>query len=225
MTASLHAGSFRSNQRVPSVYPIPSSLSDSSRVFVVDDEGVPVARSQNNGKTTIGASQGRWVPHRTQATFLGASSVDASPRTSRTRDPTASPRRRGLPALPSHPRHLRGSSAFLKKGTSYERSTANHEQASGRGRPTHGRQAPLRRPRAGVLGLRAHAPGGVRGPRRRGRVPQRRPGSEGCARALSSLVVVFEPPRDASTRRAPPIDPATNPRSSPASSRPSRFLR
>ena len=151
LTASLHAGSFRSNPRVPSVFPIPSSLSDSSRVFVHDDEGVPVARSQNNGKTTIGPSRARGCPTGAQATFFGASSRRREPahfaheRPDSVAPASRSPRPSFAPSPPPRVERL------FEKGTSYERSTANHEQASGRGRPTHGRQAPLRRPRQEFL--------------------------------------------------------------------------
>lgn len=104
MTASLHAGSFRSNLRVPSVYPIPSSLSDSSRVFVVDDKGVPVARSQNNGKTTIGPSQGRWVPHRNTGHFPRR--VESSTRARALRARETRQRRRGVEVSPPFLRTL-----------------------------------------------------------------------------------------------------------------------
>ena len=104
LTASLHAGSFRSNPRVPSVFPIPSSLSDSSRVFVHDDEGVPVARSQNNGKTTIGPSQGRWVPHRSTGHFLRR--VKSSTRTRALRARETRQRRPGVEVSPPFLRTL-----------------------------------------------------------------------------------------------------------------------
>ena len=115
-------GSFRSN---PGSHPCFVRVRSATARECLSTTTVPVARSQNNGKTTIGPSQGRWVPHRSTGHFLGASS--------RRREPAQRTRPDGVaPASVSPPSFTLATSAGrAPKGTSYERSTANHDKRPG----------------------------------------------------------------------------------------------
>ena len=82
--------------------------------------------------------------------------------------------------------------------------SAAHEQAPGRGRGPRRGEARVRGPRPGVHGVGADAPRGVRGPGRRGRLPERRHGPEGVPpRRRRERAGLFE----TRPRRAPPRVP------------------
>jgi hypothetical protein len=122
-----------------------------------------------------------------------------APRHARVRAPTRGRARRGSGGGPQRRDCLFG----LNSSWAPFRSAA-HEQAPGRGRGPRRGEARVRGPRPGVHGVGADAPRGVRGPGRRGRLPERRHGPEGVPpRRRRERAGLFE----TRPRRAPPRVP------------------